>query len=1333
VAFLANLAGGTSIGDALIRIGADTRQMRAEMAALNAQTRAQLAQTGQNIERQTAGWGRAFTAVKIGLAGLGLGLGLFALAGIKAAREFDRAMGQVYALTGISTEALKQLKQETLALAKVMPQSPKELAEGLYYIISSGFEAADAMKILEAAAMDAAVGMTDVQTVADGLTSAMNAYAVSGEKAAEFSDVMTNTIVEGKAEWGDLARSIGAVSVQGATAGVTFKEVSSAIANLTLVGLTAQRGSRNLAFLIRALNAPNNIAAKTFENLGLKVDETTLKEKGLIGMLQMMSQAAGEHHDVIVRNTKGQIDWDKSAQATAEANKGWAKSMQTMTGGAAGFLVAQILLQQNGEKYNGILKSMDETAGLTVSSFERMKEADPGMMFDILKNRVMVAAIEFGSSLMPTLTKFVAWLTEAVPHAFEVIGDVWRKYLQGPVTRILDAFGKLGAAIGRIFGGDASAEADGFATVLGGIASVIGQIVDYAATLVGFMADIFGNPVVQAISKVVGALLILRFTMRTILGIGGGLDQRFRGMARSLSGGLLFRNQGAGATGGDPALDRSAGHLTGAATELRGAAAALKGSAAAGRAGGMFGAGPYRNQPGPLNYVGPTPKSTGQMGGTFFGPKGQLLAVGASQIERDFYMRNRAALGAAGKNIVARAAGGVMDGIRAGAGALRRGGSAALGAASGGLGLVSRAFWPLMVASLAGELIKEPLGNLLGKLTPWKRAAASLKEDFVGGLVNMVKSWQIGSDLFVALPKIDFGKISIKTEDLRGLDLSDPEIERLTAGGLTGALEAQRLTPEVIAGLRQRRDESVQLWFARIRGTLEDAGLSTEAINKVIPVTAGGGNWLMPSATELGAAGAQIDAMVTNLAQQAQTSVQEVLQQGVEGALYEIGFRQSDLLTIPPAVREQLATLFQNGVSGEFSGLMVYIAEKALRDAGALRKNVTAADVLARQPEPDIEALRERNRIIPTMTRAMAADQAFAESLGASVRPAQQAYAEWFQRVASDPTGVQQALRDGAQAFLDQWAEQIRNAKTPKAQKALAAKMHMTWEQAQALLAQSEAATGKPLLDALTAQLRNTILQAAKDGSADAADDAASVLFANLGDKGLWGKLAGKYDKEEIAKIIAGDPKSADAQKLRRAFAKWFPKGSGAGTAKGFADAYQAWVDAGMLDSSKPEAWKTAAGMLPDIAADSKMAMDDLRESAVIANRSLGDVSATLRDILNAPHYEEKGDPGSRPGQGGGGGGGPGGHHAMGGRTPYGEPHWVGEFGPELRSGVGSYNITSNSKVRSMIAELAQGAARAMMPSRGDQHLNVDNMYLNSGAERESILEAVAFLAPAGR
>src|SRR5262245_15782585 len=110
------------------------------------------------------------------------------LAGAAAAKlgyDFNKNMGRIESAAGASKEELADFRKQVYDLGRQSPTSVQELADALYFIRSSGFQADEAMEILTASNKAAVAGMGDVQVVADTVTSAMNAYADENLRAAD--------------------------------------------------------------------------------------------------------------------------------------------------------------------------------------------------------------------------------------------------------------------------------------------------------------------------------------------------------------------------------------------------------------------------------------------------------------------------------------------------------------------------------------------------------------------------------------------------------------------------------------------------------------------------------------------------------------------------------------------------------------------------------------------------------------------------------------------------------------------------------------------------------------------------------------------------------------------------------------------------------------------------------------------------------------------------------------------------------------------------------------------------------------------------------------------
>ena len=79
---------------------------------------------------------------------LTLPLALAGGAAIKMGMDFEQSMQKVVGLVGISQKQVDAWSKEILKLGPELGRSPKELADALYFITSSGIKGAEAMNVL---------------------------------------------------------------------------------------------------------------------------------------------------------------------------------------------------------------------------------------------------------------------------------------------------------------------------------------------------------------------------------------------------------------------------------------------------------------------------------------------------------------------------------------------------------------------------------------------------------------------------------------------------------------------------------------------------------------------------------------------------------------------------------------------------------------------------------------------------------------------------------------------------------------------------------------------------------------------------------------------------------------------------------------------------------------------------------------------------------------------------------------------------------------------------------------------------------------------------------
>jgi TP901 family phage tail tape measure protein len=343
-------------------------------------------------------------------------IGAVGIVSIKMAATFDMNMQKIAALTATSSSQMQDYKDKILAMAPQLDQSPTALAQGLYFIISAGYQGADALNVLKLSAQAAAASMTPMKDVSDLLTTAMNAYRGANLSAGHAMDDIINIVTQGKVTMSSLATSFGFVAVTAQNAGLSFDETSAAVSTLSQVA--GEHGSRRVmmdldnalrqlgprmelisqkAEKMKGLSAPWDAAAFASMNFMQKL-QYIASETGGVGYLDK-TQAATYEATGNMQNL---------AQATAHANK----NFMDLVGGAAAFLPTAMLLSDKGKEYNTILASMGGNGNKTAEAFAKMREST-GQKWNMFKVTLETIATAIGLHLLPVVNQLLGSLINA--------------------------------------------------------------------------------------------------------------------------------------------------------------------------------------------------------------------------------------------------------------------------------------------------------------------------------------------------------------------------------------------------------------------------------------------------------------------------------------------------------------------------------------------------------------------------------------------------------------------------------------------------------------------------------------------------------------------------------------------------------------------------------------------------------------------------------------------------------------------------------------------------------------------------------------------------------
>lgn len=249
------------------------------------------------LSKEGLAMGAAFAAMNYGIGLLSSAvqnLGNFLEESTNKFYEFNRAITEVATmLDKTETKYIPELEDGINRISVAFGQSAVDTTRALYQALSAGISVTDSLKFMWEASKLAKTGLASLETTVDVLTTVLNAYGMSANQVGRISDIMMATVVKGKLRLEDLATSLGYVVPVAAQAGVSFEEVSAAMATMTKQGINTQIAARGLRQLITNLIAPSESAKSAMVELGVSYDELTLRARGLKGVIELINEATG--------------------------------------------------------------------------------------------------------------------------------------------------------------------------------------------------------------------------------------------------------------------------------------------------------------------------------------------------------------------------------------------------------------------------------------------------------------------------------------------------------------------------------------------------------------------------------------------------------------------------------------------------------------------------------------------------------------------------------------------------------------------------------------------------------------------------------------------------------------------------------------------------------------------------------------------------------------------------------------------------------------------------------------------------------------------------------
>jgi hypothetical protein len=312
-------------------------------------------------------------------------------------------MVRLVTAAGESQSNLALVSKGVLSISSSTGTSLKATGDAMYYVESAGFHGAKGLEVLKAAAQGAKVEGADTKVVADALTTALTDLGAKAGPPAQVMSQLVATVAHGKMTMDDLAGSLHSVLPNAAAIGISFAQVTGAIATMTAQGISADQATQNLNHAILSLANPTAVQTKAMAAFGLNSSNVakSLGKLGLTGTLEELSNTITSHMGpagltitaalnssqiAAGKVTEGYKALTPVAQKYFDALVSGAKISKTAQAGTAGLTLAQdaqvkqlVVLYKRANGFSDLLKSSSPDALTYAAALSKMTGGATGL------------------------------------------------------------------------------------------------------------------------------------------------------------------------------------------------------------------------------------------------------------------------------------------------------------------------------------------------------------------------------------------------------------------------------------------------------------------------------------------------------------------------------------------------------------------------------------------------------------------------------------------------------------------------------------------------------------------------------------------------------------------------------------------------------------------------------------------------------------------------------------------------------------------------------------------------------------------------------------------
>jgi len=320
----------------------------------------------------------------------------FGTATLLASGDFEAAMNRVMALSGATATEFEALRELAIELGSSTQYSASEAASAMGYLSMAGFDAAQTLDALPGVLSLAAAGAVDLADAADIASNILSGYGYEASDLAAVNDVLAKTFTSTNTTLMSLGDTFKYVGPVGASAGVSFEELSAAIGLLGNAGIQGGEAGTALRGAIARLLKPTNEVTETLSALGVTVVDTSGDLLPLVDIVGQLEAAGASTADMM---TIFGLEAGPAMQALVSQGSGALSELTTELQSAGGTAEQIATIQMEG--LNGSMSELrSATEGLMIAI------GDAGLLGWMTSlAQMMTGLVSSASALSPTFLR----------------------------------------------------------------------------------------------------------------------------------------------------------------------------------------------------------------------------------------------------------------------------------------------------------------------------------------------------------------------------------------------------------------------------------------------------------------------------------------------------------------------------------------------------------------------------------------------------------------------------------------------------------------------------------------------------------------------------------------------------------------------------------------------------------------------------------------------------------------------------------------------------------------------------------------------------------------